>query len=155
MRMHMRHLLSIIALAFMSGLLSACGSYTLRGKVVEGFDSGIYVVSANYPRLGEPGVRQVRISVHRDPGSLAQTVIASDSSGPDGTFAIELPAFGAGWMDERWLIQTSRPDYRNASETVRLPANTNRNRLLIIVAPGRAVPAEQRDDLWEEYRRFR
>jgi hypothetical protein len=32
--------------------------------------------------------------------------------------------------------------------------NSN-NRLLIIVAPGRATPSQHQDDLWEEYRRYR
>ena len=129
-------------------LLCSCGSYTLRGKVIEGLDSDVTVVSADDPRLNEPGIRQVRINVHRDPGGLAQELAGSGLSDADGTFAIELPGFGAGWMDETWLVET-------AQRTLRLPSNTNRHQLLIIVAPGTATPSEHRDDLWEDYRRYR
>lgn len=153
MHSHMRPFTIFSVTALMLALLGGCGSYTLRGKVIEGFGSGVFVVSADDPRLNEPGVEQVRISIHRDPGSLAQSMIATDASGPDGSFAIELPAFGAGWMDERWLVESMRRDYQNASETVRLPSS--RQRLLIVVSPGRAVPSQHRDDLWEEYRRYR
>lgn len=135
--------------------LCSCGSYTLRGKVIEGFDSDVTVVSADDPRLNEPGIRQVRINVHRDPGGLAQELAGSGLSDADGTFAIELSAFGAGWMDETWLVETTRSGYRNAQRTIRLPSNTNRRQLLIIVAPGTATPSEHRDDLWEDYRRYR
>lgn len=151
----MRIVVFMFTLAFASVCMTGCGTYTLHGKVVEGFDTGILVVSADDARLGETGVRQVRITIHRDPGSLAQSIVATGSSGPDGTFAIELPAFGAGWMDEVWLIETSRPDYRNVNQTIRLPASSKRNRLLITVAPGRAAPGGQRDDLMEEFRRYR
>jgi len=146
--------LTVLILAW-TVLAAGCGSYAVRGKVIEGFDSGVLIVSADDPRLDEPGVRQVRVMVHRDPDSLAQKVVASGTSDSDGFFNIELREFGAGWMDEYWLIETSRSNYSNVVETIRLPANSNRSRLLIIVAPGTQLPSEYRDELWEDYRRYR
>lgn len=144
-------IVSCSALVFTSG----CGAYQLRGKVIEGFENAVLVVPADDPRLEEDGVRDVRIRIYRDPGRLSRELIATDSSMPDGTFSIELPAFGAGWMDEQWLIETQRSDYRNTSETVRLPASTKRSRVLIMVAPGRSTPIQERDNLWDEYERYR
>lgn len=149
----MRWFLCLLVVALMVLQIGGCASYTLRGKVIEGFDSGIFIVPAEDPRLAETGVRQVNVNIYRDPGSLKQSLIASTSSDPDGAFAVELPAFGAGWMDELWLIETTRRDYRNNSAKVRLPSK--RQRLLIVVSPGRATPSHQRDDLWEEYQRYR
>ncbi len=149
-----RIICTVLAFAFVTALCG-CGPYTLRGKVIEGFDNAVLIVPVDDPRLDEPGIREARIQVYRDPERLARELIASDSTASDGAFAIELSAFGAGWMDEQWQIDVSRSGFRNSSEVIRLPSNSNRSRMLIILAPGRATPTQQPDNLWEEYERYR
>src|SRR5690554_7412722 len=99
-------ILCALALAWFA-LLGGCESagYTLKGKVISGGFTDIEVVDGDDSRFDGPGVADARILIHRDPGTLKQELIATGRSGSDGTFAIPISAFGAGWMDETWLIQ--------------------------------------------------
>lgn len=151
----MSRILLTVTVLLAAAANSGCASYTLRGKVIEGFDSGVVVVADDDPRLEEAGIRDVRINVHRDPDSLGTELIESARAEGDGSFELTLDAFGAGWMDERWLIEAARSGFQNASDMVRLPARPGGRRLLIILSPGRSTPSEHRDELWEEYQQYR
>jgi len=148
----------VFAAAGLAGiaLLGGCSSgYALRGKVVEGGISTIAAVDRADDRLAEQGVGDVQIRVYRDPGRLSQELAATGVSHADGSFEIAISAFGAGWMDEEWLIQTYREGYANAETVMRLPGDTVRRPVLIQLRRGAASPMRGREDLMEEIERYR
>jgi hypothetical protein len=144
-------LLSLV-LMIAAAVTSGCGAgYVLRGQVIESGYSAMHVVGVD-EELGA-GVEGVRINLYRDPGRLNQELVASGTSRADGTFEIPVAAFGAGWMDEVWMIETQRSGYGNADSIMRLPGV--RQRLVITLAPGRAAPWSQDDDVMREFERYR
>jgi hypothetical protein len=158
----MKRILSMTAARAAAGLvlascsaLAGCGGYVLRGSVVEGFAPDIRIVAdATASRSAQgSGVEGVRLSVYRDPGRLNQQLIATGTTAADGTFAIPISAFGAGWMEEQWLIEARRAGYLDVQSVLTLPAGSQR--LIITTAPGAPGPARRDGDLMDEYERFR
>jgi hypothetical protein len=148
--------LAVLLLASVLPTLIGCGGgYALRGKVTESSISAITVVDRTDSSMDGRGVSDVQIRVYRDPGRLSQELVASGVSRPDGTFEIPISAFGAGWMDEEWLIRTFRHGYSNAEVVMRLPGNTNRRPVLIMLRQGEATPLREREDLLQEMERYR
>jgi hypothetical protein len=142
-------------IGMMMTMIGCGGGYALRGKVVEGNASIITVTDRSDGQLQHTGISGVQIRIYRNPGRLNQELIASGVSQADGRFEIPIRAFGAGWMDEEWLIETYRSSYRNAEMMLRLPANTNKRPLLIMLARGQAAPFRGRDDVIREIERYR
>lgn len=117
------------AAAFASG----CGGYHATGRVIEGDYDFISVVPTNDPRLAAKGVPGARISFVRDPGRLNESNAGSGTSDGDGRFRIPLDAFGAGWMDETWLVRAVRSRFGFAEGMVKLPSPTSSEQLLIVI----------------------
>ncbi len=130
-----------------------CSGYQLQGKVVEGSVSEMAFVAAGDPRLAEPGLRNVRLTVRRDPGSLGRRLVASQLSGADGRFVIPLNEFGSGWMQEEWLIRATKQGFQMASLLEELEWSYREMRLLVILAPG--VSPVDEEDLMEQFEHFR
>ena len=149
-----RLLLLGLSLAGPAGL-AGCQSYVLKGKVTRGSLSTMSLVEPDDPRLAEPGVQNVQIAVHRDPGRLAIRLAGRSLSNARGAFAVELDEFGAGWMDEEWLVIATRRGFETAQLQLRIPSRKDPRRLLIILAPGISEVPDLRDDLIEQYERFR
>lgn len=142
------------AAAMLLTLLSGCAAgYTLKGKVVRGGFTEIEIVSSDDEDFDEAGVADVRIMIHRDPNTLKQALIATGKSKSDGTFSIAVDAFGAGWMEETWLIQVERGGYLSGNDIIRLPGMGQR--LLITVSEGTSVPHQQRENLWQQYEQYK
>ncbi len=110
-------------------------------------------VSADDPRLAQPGLSSVRITVERDPGELSATQVGRGLSDDQGRFAITLDSFGAGYLMEVFGVHASRSGYRNTQANLSLNAKDDR-RLLVIMAPGHSDPYET-ESLLEQYERFR
>ena len=87
-------------------------------------------------RLQAAGVQGVRVQLVRDPSRLSREVIASATSGRDGSFTLETKTFGAGWTDERWEIIASRPGYGPAQSPIELPIDPGSRRLLVELERG-------------------
>ncbi len=135
-------------------LLTGCG-YTLHGRVVEAGWSGMVIAPSAKEAAAGQGVPGVRIAIYRDPGRLSQELIATGTSADDGTFAISLPgAFGAGWMEEVWLIQASRRGFTSIEETIALPLSSASRPLIINIMPGRSTPFAAPDDFHRDIERF-
>lgn len=122
--------------------MSGCGGYTLRGKVIRGTASSIEVVHEVDPRLKQPGIANLEVRVVRDPSTLNRHVAGQSRTDGEGAFATYLSGFGAGWMEEQWLIQTSMSGYQNAEQIMKLPPKGSQWRLLITVTPGAATPVD-------------
>jgi hypothetical protein len=142
-------LLSVLLLA------GGCSSYKIEGRVVRGSSSDLAFVSPDDPRLAHAGVSDATIAVDRDPGTLGRTNVATVKSDGGGRFSIPINAFGAGWMDEEWVIEAGRGGSETVKRVLRLPAAKDGRRLLIVLADGPvSVPVGQ-EDLWEQYERFK
>ncbi len=152
LRLCQLRVLSRLVLVALIGGFSGCGGYVLKGRVVEGVGGDMTFVAPDDLRLAEPGLPDARITVERDPGRLSAHVAASGLSDLDGRFAVALDAFGAGWMDERWRIEATKPGFAKTSSLQRLASATRDMRLLIILAPGYSEP---REDLLQQLQRFR
>lgn len=133
--------------------VGCASSYTLTGTVISGSYTHLEIVPASDSRFSETGLGQVKILIHRDPLTLKQELITTGRSHSDGTFEIPISAFGAGWMDETWLIEIERDGYRSGEMILRLP--TGNQRLLITMSRGRSVPHEQRENLWEQHEKYK
>ncbi len=141
----------LVLVALLSGF-AGCGGYVLKGRVVEGVGGVMTFVAPQDLRLAQPGLPAARITIERDPGRLSAHVAASGLSDLDGRFAVALDDFGAGWMDERWRIEATKPGFARTSSLQRLDSAARDMRLLIILAPGFSEP---REDLLQQLQRFR
>lgn len=134
----------VLAFLFLSTLVAAgCASHRVRGRVVEGDFDFITVVSGSDSRLAAPGIGSTRITFTRDAGRLNAEQVGSGVSDPEGSFDIELDAFGAGWLSEEWLVRAVRSRFGFAEGSVRLPKPHSGEQLLITIR--RASPEEVLD----------
>lgn len=140
-----RPAISFAVLAVIVCALQGCGGYTLRGKVVAGSTSSIELIHEIDQRLKQPGLGNVETLVRRDPKQArpdAATLAGRVRTDAAGDFSMSIGEYGAGWMQEQWLVQARLAGYQNASEIMKLPAKGSRWKLLITLAPGTATPLE-------------
>jgi hypothetical protein len=141
----------------LAGLVAApgCSTYVIKGNVISGGVSDMIFVEQGDGRLREPPLAGARITVQRDPDKLSRKMAGTDLSDAHGRFVISLDEFGAGWMDEKWLIQATKPGFKTATAMPRLEPHTKKMRLLVILAPGLSTNPAEDDDLMEQYRQHR
>ena len=140
--------MSVACLAAAGG----CQTYVIEGRVVEGPFGDMAFVRPDDPRLDDAALTNVRVTVDRDPDSLGRHQVGTQITDTKGRFEIPVGEFGAGWMDEQWLLRAFKNGYQTVSTTQRLPRGSDR-RLLIIMTPGQSETAPE--DLQEQYERFR
>lgn len=140
-----------IVLTFLPG---GCASYTLEGRVVRGdFGDVMFVDPDRDPYAEAPGIPGVAIRVIRDPDRLSRKVAAGGRSGPSGDLSIPIGEFGAGWMQELWLVQASRAGYETVEQIVAFPSG--RKRVVIVMRDGESTELRTLDPLREEFERHR
>lgn len=142
--------------------LAGCG-YTIKGVVVRGEMSFIQWVPAGSPLPGEP-VEGASIVVVRDADRMRPVEAGRATSGADGRFVLAIDEFGAGWMEESWLIRGSKSRLGSAETYERLPGSPD-GLLLVITLGGDGEAAlpwrgtfdrrETGQSLREEAERFR
>lgn len=147
---------STIVLLVLMLALPACGGYTLRGKVIRGDFNDIQLVHETDPRVHAmaPGLLNAEILVKRDPNTLNTKLVGRTRSGSDGNFSLSISEFGAGWMDEQWLVQAVLSGYQNTETVLKLPSS-RKWRLLIIMSPGTSTPSDTSRDFMEDFQQFR
>ncbi len=146
--------LRALALLACASLLCACGSYTLRGRVIAGEASYIVVVDADDPALeGGPGVAGAHVTLSTDPERINREVVGSAVSGPDGYFDTPFDKVGGGFLEYDAGVRVSRSGYQSAEHFFRLPGKSKR--LLVVLAPGRDAPSSREEDPYEQYKRYR
>jgi hypothetical protein len=145
-----------LVLALAAGMVAGgCGSYSLRGRVVEGGNAMILFVPEGDPglELGQP-ITDAVISLVRDPDRLNRELVATARSGPTGWFSMPVGAFGAGWMDEYWEASARARGYGGVEQRFRLPGAGDDMVMLIILAPG-FDPETEEENLLEQLEQFR
>jgi hypothetical protein len=151
-----RSVLRFTLAALAASLVGGCGGpYVLSGRAVEGGFAMAEFVEAGDEQLSGPGVAQASIKVYRDPTNPNRALIARGRSDSSGDFSMELDAFGAGWMEEHWLIEVVKPGYETIEQFVTLPPNERGRRLLVLMRPGTSIPPRDPNELWDEYERYR
>jgi hypothetical protein len=133
--------------------LPGCSSYTLRGKVVQGDTNSIELVHEIDQRLKQPGLSNVETLVRRDSKQTkpaAPELAGRVRTDATGDFWMPIDEYGAGWMQEQWLVQARLSGYQNASCKIKLPAKGSKWKLLITLAPGTSTPLIQPGEVIEE-----
>lgn len=129
---------SLLPAAVLAACATVCAgcAYTLEGRALEGPGNAEVVATADGDMGGKP-VAGVRVDLIRDHANMNRTQVATAVSGKDGRFKLVVDAFGAGWMEEEWLVRASRSGYQNVETTLRLPGSTGGKLMLVTVARGR------------------
>jgi hypothetical protein len=133
---------------------AGCSTYTIHGTVIAGAVGEMDFVGPNDSRLREPPLANARVSVQRDPEKLSRHLVGTDLSDAHGRFVIPLDEFGAGWMDEQWMVRVTKPGYKTMSAMYKLTSDKKNKRLLVILAPGLSVVPQEDEDLLEQYEQF-
>lgn len=121
-------------------LLSGCG-YTLQGKVVEGgFDAVDVLPRSQADAAGGAPVQSASVELYRDPSNPKRKLVGAARTDENGEFRMVLQDFGAGWMEERWLVRIRRAGYKGVEQTVELPMSPDKWTVLGTMSRGRAVP---------------
>ncbi len=145
----------VLAVAIML-ILGGCGSgYMLQGRAVEGGYGTAMFVSADDDQLNTTPVAFAEVSLYRDAGRLNQALVAKGRSNGRGEISIAVEEFGAGWMEEQWLIQVVKSGYEMVESIVVLPRAKDEKRLLIVLSPGRSLTPPGSEDLWKEVDKYR
>ncbi len=132
-----RHGAWILAAAALAAL-GGC-TYTMPGKVVDGFGSAMVDTPEN-PDARKGGIPGATIELIRDPDTMNRARVAQATSRSDGRFDLVVDSFGAGWMQEKWLLRVRRSGYESIEMEVDLPSSTSGRLLVIGMARGRSTP---------------
>jgi len=145
---------SVIGAAIMLGGCGG-GQYVISGRAVRSDFSTVSFVSGNDSRLGGDGVPSVEVYVYRDPDKPSRKLLARGLTDADGYLTLTMDAFGAGWMDEQWMIFTYRPGYQSATAWTALPPAKSGGQLLMLLGEGRAERPPPENELIDQYERFK
>jgi hypothetical protein len=144
-----RHGFNAVAVLAVLAFLPGCG-YTLRGKVVHGEVSSVEMVHEIDPRLKQPGIANVETLVRHDPKDRDSQLVARARTNAAGEFSMPIREYGAGWMQQDWLVQARHAGFHNASSLTKLPAQGGKWRLLITLGPGTATSLETSEEFTPE-----
>ena len=150
----LRHFISnsIRCLAALAAVASAgCGTYQLRGHVVEGPEPMVLVTRADDPRLEQRGIGGASLELTLSPRSLGRKPLGSTFSGDGGWFAAGIDELGAGLLEYELGVVCRRQGYRTAVGAVRMPGGDQR--LLVVLTPG-VDDYEEPIDLLEESEQY-
>lgn len=118
--------------------LTACGS-PLRGKVILGDYSMVTVTGADDPEwidhLATGGIPGATIHLQMDPGTLRAKTLARATTGPDGSFVLDIREPGAGILQHDVGLYVRALGFAPAQTRFTLPGS--QARLLIVMTPGR------------------
>lgn len=146
-----------LALVAASLVLSMAGcAYRLDGKVIDGFGS-CRVARAGDPDERKGGIPGAQVELVRDPHTGNREVCGRATSGPDGRFELEVQGFGAGWMEETWLLRVRRGGYGNVEAQLDLPSSPSGRVVLVEMERGRSAPFREPEgvrSLMDEARRW-
>tara|TARA_B100001059_G_C17713411_1_gene516699 strand:- start:192 stop:686 length:495 start_codon:yes stop_codon:yes gene_type:complete len=144
-------------MSLLCGVLMGCSSgQGLAGRVVNAQSPGGRLVkTADNDPLSIPGRRisGATIELIRDPKSMNRRVVARTQSRSDGTFVLDVDAFGAGWMVEEWLFRCSHPRNKTIEFFGEMPSNLSNFLLIFDMTSG--APAPGIDDMDAERERMR
>lgn len=119
-------------------VLAGCG-YRLDGRVVDGF-SGVSIGRADDPDARKSGIEGATVELVREPDTMNRAVAARATSDSSGRFTLEVNGFGAGWMEEQWLIRVRRSGFETIETDVQLPREPKDRLAIVTMARGKSRP---------------
>ena len=138
------HSIATFLVFLLCGLLIGCSSGKgLAGRVVNGqAPGGRLVKTADVDPLSIPGrgIAGATIELIRDPRSMNRRVVSRTRSGSDGSFVLEVDAFGAGWMVEEWLFRCTHPRNKTLELVHEMPSNLSDFLLVLDMTSGAPEP---------------
>jgi hypothetical protein len=149
-----QHLLAVISVLLIALALPGCG-YTLKGKVLRGDASNVDLMHDIDQRYKQQGMANVEVVVRRNPKDPNPELIGRTRTDAFGNFSMSIKEFGAGWMEEQWLVQARLAGHQNASAVMKLPAKDSKWGLLITLAPGTETPLDMHEEIMEDVERFK
>lgn len=145
---------AVVAVGLLASL-AGC-AYRLEGKVVDGYGA-CRVAKSGDPDESKAGIPGASVELVRDPHTTLREVCARATSGPDGRFELEVSGFGAGWMEETWLLRVRRSGFQNIEGQLDLPSSPSGRVILVEMQRGRSEPFREPDgtrSLIDEARRW-
>lgn len=133
--------------------VTACSGYSMSGRVVEGDFGSISFIAAGASDELEVPIEGATVSLIRDPESLGREEVARATTRADGSFLMPVEAFGAGYLQEQWLVRVRHPQYQIVESFTGLPKEDSGLELLVIMPQG--APVDSNDNLMEQYDQFR
>ncbi len=132
-------------------LLSACSTYELRGRVIEGPTPAVVVLSADDPRFtrNADGLPGAIVEAVIDPDRpLQQITLDPQLTEDDGSFTIPVSATGAGVLEYTVQLTVRLAEHTSVRRSFKLPGRGKR--VLVIIAPGPdGLPPDEPDILLE------
>lgn len=149
----MARLLTVTLIAWFIAVANVgCGSYKLQGRVISGTFPSVNFVEPGDDRLNGAGVPGATVELVRDPQSLSAQSMGQVSTDGQGNFSLPVDSFGAGWLEEEWLLRVRHPRATMVEQLIRLPGNGKMT--LVTLTAGRDT-FTPREDLMKEMERFR
>ena len=139
--------LGLLLLACFGLVLTGCGGYALQGRVIEGPQPAVLVVSKNDSRLKQPGIGGASLMLTIDPDSLNAKMLPMDMADDQGWFATPVDVTGAGLLEYDVQVVCRAAGYTAAARTLPLPAGHKR---LLIVLPAGADRYKPQGDILQE-----
>jgi hypothetical protein len=130
---------SLAVLSLMGALVLAGCGYRLDGKVVDGF-GGVSIGRADDAEARKSGIGGATVELVREPDTMNRTVAARATSDSSGRFTLEVNGFGAGWMEEQWLIRVRRSGFETIETDVQLPREPKDRLAIVTMARGKSRP---------------
>lgn len=141
----------LIALLAAMTLLSGCGTYMLKGRVVRGSNPEVAVVDRDDPRLEGTGVPGASVRLTLDPESLGRKILPEQHTRPDGTFSIPVDEIGAGTLEYGAEVLVRKEGHEAGHGRFDLPGWDKR---VLIVLPRGVDRYSEPDDPREDLERF-
>lgn len=143
------HWFALLVLCASTVGLCGCGTYQMRGVVVEGAVSMIRIVDEDDPRLLEGhGLPMATIDATLDAERLHRKQLTRDISDVDGTFSVSVDEAGAGYLDYYARVVVRRVGYDTAVQDIRIPGP--HQRLLVTLARGQDSYKPEAPDVVDE-----
>jgi hypothetical protein len=144
----------VVAVGLLASL-AGC-AYRLEGKVVDGYGA-CRVAKSGDPDESKAGIPGASVELVRDPRTMRRETCGRATTGPDGRFELEVNGFGAGWMEETWLLRVRRAGYQNVEAQLDLPVSPSGRVVIVEIQRGRSEPFREPEgagSLMDEARRW-
>jgi len=132
--------LALLAVAWIA--LGGCGTYQLRGVVVDGPRSAVELVDADDPRLNWQPLSNVSVLLMLDPDSAGRRVVGRTTTGGDGTFTFAVDEVGAGFLEYEIALAAEAEERKPAMRQFMLPGGEKRVLVMLNTGRGRLPPMD-------------
>ena len=128
-------------------LVAGCSPYQIQGKVIEGAEGLVTVVSPQDRRLNSIGVDGAKVELTLDPTSISPKLLGNISTGHTGRFTLPVGELGAGMLNYELGVLSTGRGFKSVYQQIPLPGQGKQ--LLIVLEAGRDRNPPKQDFLKE------